>query len=54
MFFGTTIEDLMTMVEKVEANAETRLVIREQLEQAQFFLSPYEPTVRNKALIGVA
>ncbi len=54
MFFGTTIEDLMKMVENVEANAETHSMMRKQLEQAQLLPAPYEPIVRNVSVIGVA
>lgn len=55
MFNGTTIDDLLAVVEKVEASAETKSMLRKQLEQAPlFFLAAYEPVVRDRAVIGVA
>lgn len=55
MFNGTTIDDLLAVVETVEANTETRSMLRKQLEQAPlFFLTAYEPIVRDRAVIGVA
>ncbi|HWR37255.1 MAG TPA: hypothetical protein VN622_15445 [Clostridia bacterium] len=55
MYTGTMINDLIAVVAKAEAHAETMVLMREELERVPFYaMAPYERTVREAVLMGVA
>ncbi len=57
MFAGTTIDELMTMVERAECNAETEVRLQEELMTVPIVPPAYEfyrPVVRPVVMVGVA
>ncbi len=57
MFAGTTIEELVTMVERAENNAETELRLQEEIQMLPIVPPAYEfyrPVVRPLVMVGVA